>query len=275
MEQTSVNKQQRRLLIGGRRDPQITSLELSCLTKGFNTVDLRALGLLRVLQVRRHVWQIPLCSPPSPLLSVAPFWVPKCSSRATLCIVHGQHTSGAAIVAVHSRGTFSHWDTWEHEPKLRSVFSVFDEARTVPTWNFPFIDRLFALPLPAMLAAVLFQLAQNKPGAGLPPSTVSFVLCFPFKNAAEATPLWPFSSPLPPCGSRNKSSQGLLSRLCCCAQFFLIDKGVFFLRRMSHKSNLHRAQRTANPQQYTCHVWQEDWINFLREFWWIDADSSL
>lgn len=44
---------------------------------------------------------------------------------------------------------------------------------------------------------------------------------------------------------------------------------------MSHKSNLHQAQRTANPQQYTCHVWQEDWINFLREIWWIDADSLL
>lgn len=70
----------------------------------------------------------------------------------------------------------------------------------MPTRNFPFKDRLFALPVQAMLLAFFYlplnflqqsssKLAQNKLKAGLPPSTVSFVLCFPFKNTPEATPL--------------------------------------------------------------------------------------
>lgn len=101
--------------------------------KGLYTVDLRRLGLCLCVCVcvRRYVWQILMCLFPYPLLTVCPLWVPKCSSGAALCIVHqkplqrhGRHTSGAAIVAVHSRGagTFSHWDVWEHEAKLRSVF---------------------------------------------------------------------------------------------------------------------------------------------------------
>lgn len=191
MEQTSVNKQQRRLLIGGWHDPQITSFEPNCLTKGFTqrtcvhsdfacvrTPDSSALPASREY-CRYHVCRSTFMfdkywcarSPRTPSrVWVHPLWVPKCSSRAGFCTVHqkplqkhGQHTSWAAIVAVHSRGagTFSHWDAWEHEPKLRSVFSVLDEARTVPTRNFLFKDRPFALAVPAMLAAFFFYLPLN------------------------------------------------------------------------------------------------------------------